>query len=136
MIRIILASVLALSAGPAFAKTTFFKYEGRPQIRDGDGGVKQTNRGIDVWVQGSPPRKYEIIGTLVDDRDMGDGDALTSKKVAKTVREAGGDALMLTDQQSATTGMMAGSAGNFAWAAPVGRASTYFVVIRYTTDAK
>lgn len=122
---------ITFAASPAAAKTIFYKYEGPVQTRTGEGGIKQTNRGIDVWVQGSPPRRFEILGTIVDGRSTGDGNALTSKKVAQTVKEAGGDALLVNDQSSQAIGVISGGTGAYSWAAPYGQDTTTLTVIRY-----
>jgi len=123
--------LIASVASPAAAKTVFYKYEGPAQTRTGEGGIKQVNRGVDVWVQGTPPKPFEIIGTIVDDRATGDGNALTSKKVAQTVKQAGGDAILLNVQQSQPIGIAAGGTGAYAWAAPYGQDTTTLTVIRY-----
>ena len=87
-------------AGPAVARAKFVPYEGNASVERGEGGTRVQKNGIDYWTTGAPPRSYEIVGVITDtrDTDMWKTDAIGSKKVAKLVRQAGGDAVIMVSQ--------------------------------------
>jgi hypothetical protein len=91
-------------AGPEF-----LAYEGRNAIHDGQGGEKKTADGVDFWMAGDPPRRFKVLGSLVDRRHQSgligmvrmsalDGD------IAKAARAAGGDAVILEGEDSDVIG--------------------------------
>ena len=98
---VILALAIGLSA-PAFAKADidFALYEGPPKIAKGEGGAKITQNGIDYWTMGTPPRRYQIIGFVQDKRDENQdgGRAIGSPSIAKQVKAAGGNAVIIESQ--------------------------------------
>lgn len=113
-------------------------------IMTGEGGTKIDNHGIDVWTNGKPAHRFQILGTIDDARQdkLLSGDALSSKSIAEKVKEVGGNALLLGGQNSDYAGTLAGGSvqryGNTAFANGYGRAvhniSTRFVVIKYLPD--
>ncbi len=123
-------ALIACSA--ADAKTRFEVYEGKNDILEGSGGTKITEHGIDFWTNGAPPRRYQIIGIITDNRGEGNliGRAVGSKSVAKKVIKAGGNAVILLDQQSKVTGVISGDS----WSSAVNEITTKMLVIRYVTQ--
>ena len=88
-----LASAAGLMAilivSPASAKTRYETYEARNAVVEGQGGSRTTTDGVDFWTTGDPPRRYQIIGIIRDNRGTGAffGNAVGSSGVAKKVRE-------------------------------------------------
>lgn len=140
MARLIFALALFLSLSqPAFAqaKIDFAVYEGPPQIQVGSGGTKITKNGIDYWTTGTPPRRYQIIGFVQDKRDetWDGGHAVGSPNIAKKVRKAGGDAVIIQSQDEA------GKAGSYGTGMLGGlfmgggsKTVTRMLVVRYLPD--
>jgi hypothetical protein len=62
--------------------------------------------GIDYWTNGTPPRKYRVLGTLTDKRRMSGltPDVAGSSSVAKATKAAGGDAVIITSQREQSIG--------------------------------
>lgn len=124
---IFLAALLAST--PAIAGTKFAAYEGRDTVQEGQGGTRVEAHGVDFWTTGAPPRRYEILGVLSDTRGAGPlhGEAVGSKRVAAQIRERGGQAAILLDQDSQVRGgVVAGGAVMLAR-----RNTTKLLVIRY-----
>ena len=125
--------ILALLASPAWAGSRLSTYEGPDAVQTGTGGAKITKDGVDFWTDGTPPRKYQILGFLTDTRQdkLLSGHAVGSSGLAKRVREAGGDALIVMGQDERNSGIVGGINGGFAWGRSVHKITTKFAVIRY-----
>lgn len=123
--------LIALSASPAGAKVTFYEYDGPEIVKTGPGGVKIVKNGIEYWTDGAPARAYRIIGTITDSRDASDGSAIGSKAVAKKVKQAGGDAVVMISQQVSDAGLFQTGGAGYAVAVPLQNASTSLAVIKY-----
>ena len=131
-----LATSSAASAGPKFVP-----YEGKDAVSEGRGGTKIVAHGIDFWTTGEPPRRFQVLGVLTDNRSPGIiyGHAVGSGKVADKVRAAGGDAVIILGQSSQITGYVHGGQANlsggtaygFGWSRPVSEETTQMVVIKY-----
>ncbi|MFC3711017.1 hypothetical protein ACFOMD_00450 [Sphingoaurantiacus capsulatus] len=96
--RHLLLTALALTA---LSTTSTHAQDVNPHINyAGEGGARVTTGGIDFWQGGEPPRKYRVLGTIVDRRGAGRfaGTAIGSKGVAKQVRALGGDAVLVVSQ--------------------------------------
>ena len=108
--------VLAFFASPTWAGSRFSTYEGPDAVQTGTGGAKITKDGVDFWTDGTPPRKYQILGFLTDTRQdkLLSGHAIGSSGLAKRVREAGGDALIVMGQDERNSGIVGGINGGFA----------------------
>ncbi|TKD50553.1 hypothetical protein [Sphingomonas baiyangensis] len=142
MRRLLLAAALAVAfPATAHAKIVFAAYEGPDAMQTGPGGTKVDMRGIELWMTGGPPRRFQIIGFITDSRKdrLLDGDALDSPAIAKKAREVGGEALILNTQSERQVGTAMG--GNL-WSngtstfgsgnsVAVNRKTTQFIVIRY-----
>lgn len=131
-----LALVVCLPA-PASAKITFAVYEGPNAERVGQGGTKMTEKGIDWWTAGQPPRRFKILGILSDSRTNKPfrGEAIGSKAIAKKVIELGGSAVLIWNQSEAAVGSVIVGSGNqyggSASAKTITRRATTLIVIRY-----
>lgn len=86
-----LGSVLAFSA----CSTSFYPYQGAKPIQ-GQGGASKTVDGIDLWIEGTPPRKFIIVGVITDGRPGGPIPmAARNAQVAALAKKKGGDAVLL-----------------------------------------
>lgn len=105
----ILAALIASS--PAAFPQEFEKWEGKATVLEGDGGTKKVVDGIDFWAMGNPPRKYVLLGYISDRRHKSGLRGKISMShldadIAKVAKEAGGDAVILVDSQTETTGVV------------------------------
>jgi hypothetical protein len=125
--------VLALLASPAWAGDQLSTYEGPDAVQTGSGGAKITKDGVDFWTDGTPPRRYQILGFLTDTRKdkLLSGHAVGSSGLAKHVRQAGGDALIVMGQDERNAGIVGGINGGFVWGRSVQKITTKFAVVRY-----
>lgn len=137
------AAVIAV-ASPAIGKTKYETYEARNSVVEGQGGSRTTKDGVDFWTTGDPPRRYQILGIIRDNRGTGPlhGAAIGSAGIAKKVREVGGDAAILLNQNTAVKGIFsqgqASAYGNQAYgsgiAIPIQERFTTFAVVKYLPD--
>lgn len=132
MNRIIAILLLAVSS-PAFAGAhiEFSQYEGPEKIETGQGGSRIQKNGIDYWTMGTPPRRYQVLGAISDRRDeeWDGGHAIGSPRVARMVKTAGGDAVILLDQKDGGATGGGGFGGLFALGGS--KTSTTMLVIKY-----
>lgn len=92
-------------------------YEGRNATVEGQGGTRRTAAGIDIWSNGAPPRRYQLLG--VASVELGEGvghQAMVDRALASQVKKADGDAAILVGSDRSVSGI-----------APVG---TMFVALR------
>ena len=161
MKRIFLLSAAMLLSSPAAAKSKYEALETRePVVLTGQGGTKVTKNEIDYWTSGSPPRRHQVLGVIKDNRDNHwlSGNAVGSKAIAKLVKQAGGDAVIILDRNSRQTGTVSGGqvnsssnatgscygyqcsanaygqANGTAWSSAVIETSTSMVVVKYLPD--
>lgn len=111
---LILAGLLL--AAPAVAEPQFMTYEARNPIREGQGGDRKTVDSIDFWVHGDPPRRYQIIGSLTDERHKtGLWGAIRMSSfesdIAKAAKAAGGDAVILDSEKDEVLGVVGSAFG-------------------------
>ena len=112
--RIAVALSLVLAVPNAGFANDFVPYEGKHAIQEGAGGEKRTVDGIDFWSNGTPPRKFTLLGYINDTR-LKSGlfgklrMAGLESSVAKEAKTAGGDAVILVDAKAETTGHIAQS---------------------------
>jgi hypothetical protein len=100
------AALMALSlasAGLAQASRVFEEYEGPNAVREGEGGTKIVRDGVEFWTSGAPPRQYQVLGILRDNRpvDYLNPNPVGSKGTAKKIKELGGDGVIVEKQDSA-----------------------------------
>ena len=113
----------------ACATVDFQPYEGKNNLYEGEGGTKVVVDGIDFWANGSPPRKYSIIGMVVSEIGSGVGDeAIIRSSVAGEVKKQGGDAAVQVNNNSSFAGVIRTAPG-FYMAAGVRRMQ--FAVVKY-----
>ena len=111
------------------ATVDFQPYEGKNNLYEGEGGTKVVVDGIDFWANGSPPRKYSIIGMVVSEIGSGVGDeAIIRSSVAGEVKKQGGDAAVQVNNNSSFAGIIRTAPG-FYMAAGVRRMQ--FAVVKY-----
>jgi len=151
----------ALVASPALGKTKFEALETRePMVFEGRGGTKITKNGIDYWTAGNPPRRHQVLGIIKDNREDHwlNGNAIGSKSVAKLVKQAGGDAVVVFDSSQRDLGVISGGSANSsgtaqancygynctasstgqaygqAWSRMVTETTTVMIVVKYLPD--
>ncbi len=127
-----------------------------PVVREGGYGTRKVVDGVDIWTTGEPPRKYQVLGIINDERlqapyEMG----RYYDDVAAKVKEAGGNGAneVYSDSQitaivsnSSTTssgtvsaygagnvafGRYSGSSNTMGWSAAQRHHSARFVVVKY-----
>ncbi|MDO9487336.1 MAG: hypothetical protein Q7J32_03105 [Sphingomonadaceae bacterium] len=112
--RHLLFAALALTALPAAAAAQLPQDVNAHIIYTGTGGTALSKEGVDFWTAGQTPRRYRVLGTIVDRRGSGrfSGNAVGSAGVAKQVKKLGGDGVLVMSQapdygdQIATTMMV------------------------------
>lgn len=100
--------VLAFAALQGCAATNYQQYEGRngPQIIEGQGGTKEVVNGYDIWDNGTPPRRYQVLGVVaVEDFDNVFGRQRIQNALAEQIKAAGGDAAVVVDVSGGGSGM-------------------------------
>lgn len=137
----LLASALVLPLGGC-STAQYQPAGGKPQVAQGKGGLLRVQDGMEVWDADGPPRRYEVIGRIDDERTRG---ALPRPQwgsaVVKLAREAGGSALieLRRDAQGAGYKLLGtgaatenqGPALGQAPAVPLTRQAAAYLVIRY-----
>jgi hypothetical protein len=94
--------------------TNYYTYSGSGMMI-GQGGASTMVNGVELWVTGTPPRKYQIIGYIEDTRPGGPIPmAARNSQVAAKARAQGGDGVILNSDLAEHIGTI--SNGNaFAW---------------------
>lgn len=145
------AAVVAFSQA-AQASTQFLAYEGKDAVQEGQGGNKKVVDGVDFWLMGAPPRRFQVLGMLVDERwESGIYGLIRvanlEHDIAKQVRAAGGDAVILDEQHDKVWGVAGSSYGSATWsghsawgssfstASPYGTKNSRYVVVKYLPEA-
>jgi hypothetical protein len=80
----------------ACSSTQYATYSGSP-ILVGQGGASRQIQGLEVWVMGTPPRPYQIIGYTKDNRYEGNwkSSSVLATSVVNQARAAGADAVII-----------------------------------------
>jgi hypothetical protein len=138
MKRIAAALALAFYTGPALA-SDFLTYEGRDAIHEGRGGERKSVDGIDFWMSGDPPRRYQVLGSIEDRRHQSGLIGLARMSaldhdMAKIAKANGGDAVILEGQDTDVIGAGASYGRGWAVAAPIRKHDSRWTVIRYLPD--
>jgi hypothetical protein len=103
---------LIFSAGVAVVvgctTTTYAPYVSAPdsKVIQGTGGSRKVVQKMEVWRHGTPPRRFRILGIIDDKRP--DGPLLMAGQeyaLVRKAREAGGDAVIITDAQHQLEGL-------------------------------
>ena len=105
---IALVSLLVACVGCTMLVTTDYQpYEGKDSIYSGNGGTKVVIDGIELWANGSPPRKFKVLGVVTNEVGAGFGDeSLIRSVVASEVRKQGGNAAVQLTNNTAFSGMV------------------------------
>jgi hypothetical protein len=129
----------------------FMAYEGRNATFNGEGGERRTVDGIDMWLRGTPPHRFVVLGSITDRRHktglfgmvrmaMFDGD------IARLTKSAGGDAVILREQRDDVVGAVGSTFGSVQYggfnstfnsssiATTIEKRQSEFLVIRYLPD--
>lgn len=136
---VLISSLTLLGPASAVLASDFVAYEGKDAIQEGTGGEKKTVDGIDFWSNGAPPRKFQLLGFITDSRlktglvGMFRMSGLESS-IAKEAKKASGDAVILTDSESETTGYV-GQAQTTGQANATTNGSAYGNNYKSTTNA-
>lgn len=150
-VALILATAVALPVA-VHAGPEFLPYEGRNAIHEGQGGERKTVDGVDFWFDGAPPHRFQVLGVITDRRRKnGLIGAIRMHSldpdIAKLVKGAGGDAVILTEREDEVVGV-SGFGNAYAWgngnsanafgssfAAPVKELNSRYTVVKYLPDA-
>lgn len=140
-----LAALLAITVALSGCTSTDFQsWEGRNSVVEGRGGTKKVVDGMDIWTFGDPPRRFQVLGIIQDERPGGMIPMAQLKHdIVQKARQNGGDAVIFVSSASQLAGYYTASSataygyGNSATAfgssttVPVTRRSSTYVVIRY-----
>ena len=123
----LLLFVALLSVG--CASTEFQAWEGRNSVVEGSGGTKTVVDGMDVWTFGDPPRRFQVLGIIQDERPGGRIPmAQLRHDIVQKARENGGNAVIFVSSQSQLAGYYtAGSASAYGYgnyASAIGSSTT------------
>ena len=132
---VVLIAFLAASI-PALAQEFNKLHTREPMIVEGKGGTMEVVDGIEMWTTGDPPRRYEVIGLINDERRV---TGLISQKrlkglpakLAKIAKANGGDAIVPVSQDERASGV----AGNQYGAVMVMKRTSQYAVVRYLPEA-
>lgn len=131
------AILIASVSGPSSASGQFTPYDGDSAIQAGEGGAHVARDGVDFWTSGTPARRFQILGTLTDNRSSGmpARSAVGSPRLARQARALGADGLILAGQRRVDGGYVGVWSGGDGIAPLVGSratsTTTTFVVVRY-----
>lgn len=84
-IRVVLCSTL-LATLVVSCQIPYTPYRGATQLT-GHGGTVRTVKGIDLWENGEPERKCQVLGVIEDDHE-------SDSALASAARKHGGNALI------------------------------------------
>jgi hypothetical protein len=62
-----LLALVVLTLSCVGCSTNYYTYSGSG-VYEGKGGAAKNINGIDIWLVGTPPRKFRIIGYITDSR--------------------------------------------------------------------
>jgi len=141
----------------ASCSTDYQPLEARaPVVRQGGYGTRKVVDGVDIWTTGEPPRKYQVLGIINDERLQAPFEMQRYyHDVAAKVKQAGGNGAIeaysnsqitaIVSNSSTTSsgtvsaygagnvavGQYSGSSNTSSWAAPQEHHSARFVVVKY-----
>ncbi|WP_242529223.1 hypothetical protein [Methylacidimicrobium sp. B4] len=101
----------------ACATTTYIPYQGGARTV-GKGASLHRVKGIDFWTDGLPPRPYQIVGVIHDNRS-GLRKSTLQDDLAKVAKKMGADAILeyhdYSLQMGGATAAAGAAAGNMIW---------------------
>jgi hypothetical protein len=102
---IAIAAAVTLSS----CATSYYTYSGSG-VLVGQGGASTMVNGVELWITGSPPRKFQIIGYIEDTRPGGPIPmAMRNSQVAAKARAQGGDGVIFNSDSSEYMGSVSSS---------------------------
>lgn len=102
--KYLLAGLLALFLAGC-ATVDYQAYEGAKPM-EGTGGTKVVVNGIDFWANGSPPKKFIVIGIVTSEIGSGFGDeSMIRSAVSDEVIKQGGNAAIQMNNNTSFNGM-------------------------------
>ena len=89
----------------ACTSTQYATYSGSP-VLVGEGGASRMVQGLEVWVMGTPPRSYRVIGYIKDNHYEGNwkSSSVIPTSVATQARAAGADAVIISSDSHDAVG--------------------------------
>jgi hypothetical protein len=85
--------------------TDFQSWEGRNSVVEGRGGTRKVVDGMDVWTHGDPPRRFQVLGIIEDERPGGVIlMAQLKHDIVDKARQSGGDAVIFVSSASQLAG--------------------------------
>jgi ABC-type glycerol-3-phosphate transport system substrate-binding protein len=94
--KTVLALLMVLAiAGCGSDEPEYRQYVGAAAVTQGSGGTVERVEGVDFWQDGTPPRRYRILGQVDEEWRSPEMDRVDMKHLAPVVKEAGGDAAVL-----------------------------------------
>lgn len=155
----VLFTACLLQSQSSLAAPEFTKYYGKDSVQEGNGGAMKSVEGVDIWSEGAPPRRFELIGFLADRRHKTGLVGMMrmkglEKEIAKAAKANGGDAVILMASDTEVIGHISSGqatantttnpygtgyqsttrAQGGAVAAPVAKQNTRYAVIRYLAE--
>ncbi|SRR6266536_604254 len=89
------------------ATSDYQPYEGRNNVHEGVGGTQVVVNGVDFWANGTPPRKFAILGVVTSAIGSGYGDeAIIRSSVASRAKQVGGDAAIQINNNTTFSGII------------------------------
>lgn len=134
--RIIILSAVLVVLLVGCAQTNYQQFEGRngPQIIEGQGGTKEVVNGYEIWDNGTPPHRYQVLGVVaIEDFDNVFGKQRIYNALSEQIKTAGGDAAVVVDTTGGGSGMsMAfGSNGQMAVGPTFGKKTARWQIVKY-----
>jgi hypothetical protein len=103
-------TALAMLFSAGCSSTQYFPYQGSGQLV-GSGGAALRMNGVDLWINGSPPRKFYVVGYIEDVRPGGPGPmSMRNYRLTEKAHAAGGDGVLVLSDRSQYVGTF--SSGN------------------------
>jgi hypothetical protein len=126
------AFLLATLLLVACATIDFQPYESRTNVFDGSGGTKVVVDGVDFWANGTPPRKYKLLGVISSEIGAGVGaESLIRTAVSAEVKKRGGNAAIEFSNNQAFAGVIRTGPGVYMAA---NRKQMQFAVVQYVDE--
>lgn len=107
-----IALLLISAALAGCASTKYKEYVGGKEVV-GTGGAREMIDGMEVWSEGTPNRKFRVVGIIDDERPGGlIPRATRMSDIVKKAKESGGDAIIVYNEGSQVAGFINNSFGS------------------------
>lgn len=128
--RLIALAFAALVA--SCATVDYQPYGGKANLYEGEGGTKLNVDGIDFWANGTPPRKFSILGVVTSEIGSGYGDEyMIRSAVAGKAKQLGGSAAIQINNNSSFAGIVRAAPGVYMAA---GVRQMRFAIVKYLSE--